>query len=239
MSRYRSDIFDLYGTLADIRTDERGRRLWQRTALWYTEQGAPYEADELRKAYRSLCEREQKRRRDPWYEIELRRVFRALYAEKGRAADRRLVDATAMFFRIESLRKLRRYPWVEPVFRELRAQGAGIYLLSNAQACFTGPELRALELADAFDGIVLSSDVGVKKPGPAIMQTLLSRYALSVADCLMVGNEQRADIAVAQSVGMDALYLRTETSGTYDPALRVERELLDGDFSRQPALLGL
>jgi hypothetical protein len=38
---------------------------------------------------------------------------------------------------------------------------------------------------------------------------------------------------------MDALYLRTETSRPYDPAVRAEYELLDGDFSRLPSLLGI
>ena len=38
---YKNYIFDLYGTLADIRTDERRRELWVKTALYYTENGAP------------------------------------------------------------------------------------------------------------------------------------------------------------------------------------------------------
>ena len=239
MSRYRHYLFDLYGTLADIRTDEESRRVWERTALWYTEQGAPYQGSELRNAYLRLCAAEQARSADPLYELELRRVFRALYAEKGLRAGPRLVEDTAMFFRLASRRKLRRYPWVLPVFRQLRAAGAGIYLLSNAQACFTEAELRVLELDRAFDGIVLSSDAGVKKPSPAILRLLLERYALDPADCLMVGNEQAADVGVARTAGVDALYLRTESSGPYDPSLRAEYELLDGDFTKIPTLLGL
>lgn len=239
MSRYRHYLFDLYGTLADIRTDEQSRRLWERTALWYAEHGAPYRGSELRSAYLRLCAAEQARSDDPLHEIELRRVFRALYTEKGLRAGLRLVEDTAVFFRIASLKKLRRYPWVEPVFRQLRAAGAGIYLLSNAQACFTRPELRALGLEHAFDGVVLSSDAGVKKPSPAILRLLLERYALDPADCLMVGNEQAADVGVARTAGLDALYLRTETSPPYDPSLRAEYELLDGDFTKIPTLLGL
>ena len=38
------------------------------------------------------------------------------------------------------------------------------FLLSNAQSCFTLDELDALGLADRFDGILLSSDAGMKKP---------------------------------------------------------------------------
>ena len=117
---YRNYLFDLYGTLTDIRTDERGRALWEKTALYYGENGAPYGASELRRAYLRLCAAEQARRRDPLYEIELRKVFRALYEEKGITPDRRRVEDTALFFRLHSLKKLRRYPWVEPVFAGLR-----------------------------------------------------------------------------------------------------------------------
>ena len=239
MLPYQNYLFDLYGTLVDIRTDEKRRRLWERTALWYAEHGAPYESAELRRAYLRLCAEEQARRKNPLYELELRRVFRALYAEKGVRANVRLVEETAVFFRIESLRKLRLYPWVEESFAALRLNGARLYLLSNAQSCFTVPELRALGLENAFDGIVISSDVGVKKPDPGIIRCLLERYELCPAECLMVGNEQRSDVAVAHAAGVAALYLETESSPAYDPALKAERELLDGDFTKIPGLLGL
>ncbi len=239
MLPYQNYLFDLYGTLVDIRTDERGRRLWERTALWYAEHGAPYTPAELRRAYLRLCAKEQARRENPLYELELRRVFRTLYAEKGVRANARLVEETAVFFRIESLRKLRLYPWVKGSFEALRAEGAKLYLLSNAQSCFTVPELRALGLEKAFDGVVISSDAGVKKPDPGIIRLLLERYGLRAGDCLMVGNEQRSDVAVAHAVGMDALYIATESSPDYDPAFRAGRELLDGDFTKIPALLGL
>jgi len=236
---YKNYIFDLYGTLTDIRTDEESRTLWKKTALYYTEHGAPYTGPELRRAYLRLCDAEQRRHRDPLYEIELRKVFRALYAEKGVRADRRRLEETAVFFRLTSLRYLRRYDWVLPSFAALRAEGAQIYLLSNAQSCFTLPELRVLELQDAFDGIVISSDARVKKPSPKIMEILLKRYDLSVSESLMIGNDQFSDVAVAHAVGMDTLYLQTETSGPYDPALQAKYELLDGDYGRLPALLGI
>lgn len=236
---YKNYIFDLYGTLTDIRTDEDSRTLWKKTALYYTEHGAPYTGPALRRAYLRLCDYEQRRHRDPLYEIELRKVFRALYAEKGVTPERLRVEETAVFFRLTSLRYLRRYDWVLPTFAALREAGARLYLLSNAQSCFTIPELRALGLQDVFDGILISSEAHVKKPSKKIMEILLKRYDLSVGESLMIGNDQFSDVAVAHAVGMDALYLQTETSGPYDPALKAKYELLDGDYSRLPALLGL
>ncbi len=239
MAEFRSYLFDLYGTLADIRTDEKSRLLWEKTALFYGETGAPYEPRELRARYLALCRAEQERHRDPLYEIELRKVFRALYEEKGRSPSPREADAAALFFRVTSTKKLRLYPWVLPVLRQIRAEGAKAYLLSNAQSCFTRSELRLLGLDALLDGVVISSDAHIRKPSPRILQKLLRDYGVDPASALMTGNEQRSDVAAAHACGIPALYLQTETSAPYDPAFAAERELLDEDYARLPALLGL
>lgn len=49
--RYRHCIFDLYGTLVDIRTDERSPRLWVRMAELYRRNGAVFQPGELRDGY--------------------------------------------------------------------------------------------------------------------------------------------------------------------------------------------
>ena len=239
VTAYRNYIFDLYGTLADIRTNEASPRLWRLAALYFGAHGAAYSAKELKRAYLSLCAREQQKSAEPLYEIELREVFRGLYRLKGVDPREGLVSDTALFFRLTSTEKLKLYPWVKPTLAALRESGAGVYLLSNAQACFTLPELTALGLDGAFDGVVLSSEAGVKKPHPEIMRRLLEKYGLDPQESLMTGNDQSADIAVAKAFGMDSLYLRTETSGGYDPLLRANYEILDGDLSRLPRILGI
>ena len=239
MARYRNYIFDLYGTLADILTDESSPRLWRLAAMYYGEHGAAYSGPELRAAYLRLCGSEQAKSPDPLHEIELRRVFDLLYREKGAEPDARLVDETAVFFRLTSTKKLRLYPWVNKLLPTIRDRGSHVYLLSNAQACFTQPELKRLGLDNAFDAVVLSSDAGVKKPSPRIMRALIEASGLDPAESIMVGNDQRSDIAVARAFDMDSLYIRTETSGPYDEALKAKYELTDGDFSKLPGLLGI
>ena len=46
--RYRHCIFDLYGTLVDIRTDEDAPGLWAAMADYYRAQGCDYDAAGLR-----------------------------------------------------------------------------------------------------------------------------------------------------------------------------------------------
>ena len=209
---YPNYIFDLYGTLVDIRTKEDSPMLWRRASLWFRQHGADWSGPALWKRYLELCDKEQSKFSDPLAEIELRNVFKALFAEKGVAADERLIEDTAGFFRICSLKKLSLYSWVLPTFNNLRKNGSALYLLSNAQACFTIRELQSVGMLDEFDGIVISSDAGVKKPSPRIMELLLERYHLLPEDCLMIGNDPEADISMAAAVGMDTLYLKTATS---------------------------
>ena len=92
----------------------------------------------------------------------------------------------------------------------LHQQGARLYLLSNAQSCFTIPELRSLGLLDGiFDGIYLSSDFGSKKPFPAFFNAALAQAGLSSTEVLMVGNDPTADIRGADSVGMKSRYIHS------------------------------
>ncbi|MBQ9909948.1 MAG: HAD family hydrolase [Lachnospiraceae bacterium] len=237
--KYRAYIFDLYGTLADIRTDEKSPMLWRKTSLWYAEHGADYQPEELRRAYHSLCSDLQRTNEDPLYEIELTEVFRALFAKKGIAAGQLLVAETAVFFRLTSLKKLKPYPWVYPVLGKLKEDGAMCFLLSNAQACFTNPELRYLHLDRAFDRIVLSSDAGIRKPSPKIMEKLLSGTGLPASSCLMIGNDRTSDIALANTFGMDSLYIETETSIKELKMPEATYELTERDYQKLPGLLGI
>ena len=239
MAAYADYIFDLYGTLADVLTDERDPKLWRASASIYSEHRAAYTGEELHRRYIALCEKEQAKDPDPLFELELRTVFRRLYEEKGVAPSAALVEETAIAFRTASTIKLKLYPWVKPAFERIRAQGSRIFLLSNAQACFTLYELEKLGIDKAFDGITLSSDYGVKKPSPRFMGGLIERFGIDPKRALMTGNDQHTDIASAMAFEMDALYIKTETSGGYDPAYRVERELTDGDYTKLYRLMGL
>ena len=85
--RPQACLFDLYGTLVDIHTDENQPSLWRRMAGFAALHGAVYAPAELRRSYLRLAAREEERLRlrdlgldDAWPEIDLAQVFAALYA---------------------------------------------------------------------------------------------------------------------------------------------------------------
>jgi len=214
-------IFDLYGTLADIRTDETKKEFWQGVAEFYRNHGADYTPAKLKASYKRLVKDEIEKRHAEIPEVEkrfiepeLRNVFRRLYEEKETEAKTSsdLIDETALCFRELSREYIRLYPHVKEVLEALRNEGHGLYLLSNAQAVFTMPELEQLGIADIFDGIIISSDVGVKKPSTGIFGILMERYHLRPKDCVMVGNDQHDDILSAHAAGLRSIYIESEIS---------------------------
>ena len=215
---YENYFFDLYGTLVDIRTDEGKPSLWRDVAEFYSLCGASYTASELRERYLALCTEETAvlalatpELGMEGLEIELRNVFRRLFEEKGLTASDTKVDDTAVLFRVLSFCSAPcLMEGAKKTLEGLRERGARLYMLSNAQSCFTVPELGSLGLLDGvFDGIFLSSDFGVKKPSTAFFGAALRQAGLSASEVLMVGNDPVADICGAASVGMESRYIHT------------------------------
>ncbi|MCD8050805.1 MAG: HAD family hydrolase [Clostridiales bacterium] len=213
---YQNYIFDLYGTLVDIHTDEWKDALWRDLCPVLAEHGASYQPEELRTAYHSEVRRQEEAlRRSAGFEepeIDIGPVFRHLLAAKGGTATDREIAALAWTFRTLSTEKLWLFDGAEQLLRELKKRGKQVYLLSNAQALFTRPELTALSLAGYFDGILLSSEAGVKKPDPHFYRLLLERYHLRPEQSLMVGNDDLADCHGAAVAGLDSCYIFTEQS---------------------------
>lgn len=216
---YQNYIFDLYGTLVDVHTDESRPEFWDKIADRYQAKGAHWIAGELRVAYGEACRRETltaARRLPPEQqalaEPELRNVFRDLYRQKGVSPDDTLLDREAWEFRRLSTEKLRLFPGAKELLIGLKERGSKIYLLTNAQACFTRKELDILGLQELFDGIVISSEEGAKKPSPLFFRRCMGRYGLEPARTVMVGNDHLADCAGAWALGMDSRYIFTEQS---------------------------
>lgn len=51
---YSNYIFDLYGTLIDINTDESSNEFWYKLSLFYSFKGAVYIAEELKTTYENM-----------------------------------------------------------------------------------------------------------------------------------------------------------------------------------------
>jgi len=220
---YGTYVFDLYGTLVDIQTEEDDEVLWEKLALFYGYYDAYYEAKELQEAYNKLVsdkEASMKKKLDADVrykheaspEIEIKEVFAYLFTKKGVTPSEELVIHSSQFFRVLSTVYVRTYPGTEAMLSNLKKKGKKVYLLSNAQRVFTEYEMHVLGIAKFFDGIMISSDYKTKKPDKRFFDIMMEQYQLDASDCLFVGNDSHTDIAGAQSIGMDTYYVCSNIS---------------------------
>ena len=209
---YTDLIFDLYGTLVDIHTEEDST-VWEKTALYFGYYGAQYTGKELKAAFQAAMA-EKKAKAGQSYEcfpdLPFEPVMAELFRAKGVAdnADALGLHA-AQLFRIASTEYIRLYPGVTEALKKLRQDGYRLWLLSNAQRVFTAYELNHLGLAPYFDGIYLSSDFGCRKPDIRFFSALLEEQQLKKENCLMIGNDLSTDIAGAKNAGLATLYMHT------------------------------
>ncbi len=220
---YDNYIFDLYGTLVDIHTNEGRPSLWKYMAGFMTLQGVPYTGPELRKRYRALIAALRLKQYEKYktqfpgltpdeVEVDLSEVFSLLYDEKGRAATPQMLADWALMYRTVSLQRLRLFEGAETLLKELRRLGKGVYLLSNAQRLFTEPELRHLGIYDLFDDVLISSDIGFMKPSPRFYGALTEKHLLDPQASVMIGNDWKADAWGAYNCGLASMYIHTAQS---------------------------
>ena len=225
---YTDLIFDLYGTLLDIHTEEDDA-VWEKTALFCGYYGTAYTGAELKAAfYREMQQRQAAAGQsyECFPDIPAEAVLGKLLQEKGASDPISLGKQAAQLFRICSTDYIRLYPQVREALIRLRKEGFRLWLLSNAQRVFTEYELRHLGLGDVFDGVYLSSDHGCRKPDRRFFRALLEEQELSPEACLMIGNDLETDIAGAKGAGLATLYLHTNLTPPQqreaDPSLHPE-----------------
>jgi putative hydrolase of the HAD superfamily len=146
-------------------------------------------------------------------------TFRRLLASFGAADD---VAYLGRAFRRLSLEELAVRSYVAPLFEALRQSSCAFGIVSNTEAVLTRFDLDRWPVLLSADAIVLSSEVGVRKPDPRIFQIALDRLHAAPASTVVVGNSIADDIQGARRAGLRAVYLDEGATGV---------EPLDGDRS--------
>ena len=234
-------VFDLYGTLVDINTDEENMDVWEKLSLFYGYYKANYTKEELKQSYKDLIkikelnlkatlEKDTKYPHEASPEINLTEVFLELYLKKGVTADEALAIHTGQFFRILTTKYLRLYEGTIDLLKDLKSLGKKIYLLSNAQRIFTEYEMHFLDITKYFDGILISSDYQTKKPDKRFFDILIDKYNINSSNTLFIGNDSKTDIFGAKSVGFSTYYVKSNISPQGDMA--IDADYIVDDFKK-------
>lgn len=191
-------LFDLYGTLIDINTDESMDSFWKS----FAESINVKDYKKLKDEYYKTCDKYQKEKE----EIEIKDIF-------GEIIDFD-TEETCLIFRRLSTNYICLYEGVIELLDELKEKH-NLYVLSNAQASFTIPELKKLGIYDYFDGIAISSDYGIKKPNLLFFKEAI--YNFNIKDnIIMIGNDYKCDIEPAKQLGVKTIFIETNLTPKND-----------------------
>ncbi|WP_160672449.1 HAD family hydrolase [Clostridium sp. C8-1-8] len=229
---YKNFIFDLYGTLINIHTNESKSMLWKKLSLFYSYNGAIYKPSELKQAYLEEVDKKLKANNKTEYpDIKLSEVFKKLYEDKGIEVDEQLISYSMRLFRGLSTEYISLYPGVKELLTELKATNKKIYMLSNGQREFTVPELKYLGIHDYFDGLYSSSDIEICKPDKAFFDYLINNENLDREESIFIGNDHLCDVEGAKAASLDCLYIHSNQSRK---VTKVDSDYLiwDGDVSK-------
>ena len=208
--KYKNIVFDLYGTLIDIHTDEHSDQTWS----LFAEYLRTFNIDCNMKTLRDLFFSYDKiyREKPSIYiepEIEILDVFDQIFREQGHPLSREKLSQIGYQFRCISREYIRLYDGVINLLALLHESNCNVYLLSNAQSCFTRPELFMFHLEEYFDRIIISSEHGCMKPDPSFFNLLFQNQLenLDRKDWVMIGDSIGCDVMGAASIGMDSILL--------------------------------
>ena len=107
-------------------------------------------------------------------------------------------------------------PGMAELVRQLKAQGYGIYLLSNASTALRGYFPR-IPGSECFDGLMVSAEEKLLKPQHEIYERLYERFDLVPEQCVFI-DDSPANIEGAMLTGMQGIVFRGDTE-------RLRREL--------------
>jgi HAD superfamily hydrolase (TIGR01549 family) len=99
------------------------------------------------------------------------------------------------------------YPGAPELLRELRGRFR-LAVVTNGASDLQRTKLARTGLGELFDAVVVSSDIGVGKPDPAVFRAALDALGVAPGEAVMVGNDRGRDVAGAEAAGIRALWIQ-------------------------------
>ncbi len=95
-------------------------------------------------------------------------------------------------------------PGMPELVDDLRSAGLATYILTNSPGQAFPKACRAQPFLQSFDGALVSGDLGIVKPDPAIFRALVAKFDLEPAATVFV-DDVEANVSGARACGLQAL----------------------------------
>ncbi len=244
--RFKAVVLDLFDTLVSWDPSRLPKLSWNgrefhSTAGWIIEAagrefGERFDSDAFLRTYFSVYEEINAERNRELIEItceeRFERTLTRLGLENAGAVGRRLAR-----IHMNGVRSVTEAPAarVDAVRRIARRYRLG--LISNFDDSEAGHQIMGdTGVRDLFDAVIISADVGLRKPNPLIFQRLLELIRLEPHEILFVGDTPHDDVRGSKQLGMHAAWIRRP--GKEMPADVPPPDYVIDDLAELPGLIG-
>jgi len=104
------------------------------------------------------------------------------------------------------------YPEIRPTLEQWQQRGIELGVLSNFDSRLYSV-LQALELAEFFTSVTISTEVGAAKPDPQIFAVGLHKHNCPPEAALHIGDSLKEDYEGAKAAGLSAIWLKRNQKG--------------------------
>ncbi len=103
---------------------------------------------------------------------------------------------------------------VIPVFIDLKRMEIKICILTDGSAVKQYEKILRLRIHDFLDDVIISEEVGIKKPNPKLFELPLQRLKLQPQETIYIGDNYERDIVPCMKLGMRTALIHR--GGKYD-----------------------
>ena len=106
-----------------------------------------------------------------------------------------------------------------PTLAALRQRALKLGVISNWDDRLR-PLLKSLQIADQFDVVVVSCEVGASKPASAIFQAAVKQLGVPASSLLHVGDSFELDVLGARAAGLHGVQIERQAEAVHDGQIK-------------------
>lgn len=203
-------LFDLYGTLVDIKTDEQDPYVYEILSRYLGYHSVDIAPEEMKRAYFDGVQQSLAESKEVHPEVDVYKIFFNIMNKYGKKrSSKSMVIDIATLFRSLTMRQFRAFDGVYDALMTVSSRYK-TGLISDAQWIFAEPEISKLGLDQFFDLQILSSRYGFRKPDPRMFRAATDKLGVLSEHCIYVGDNPCKDLSGAKRVGMKFILFRSE-----------------------------
>lgn len=215
-------IFDLGSTLIEFHGEWNAimSQSSRDHVAFLTAHGLQLDADTFIQRHRELVMLFIEKGQHDWIEYSADKVLKIALEEFGYAdVPQDVIDASLKQLYGESESFWQPFPDTYITLDTLRGAGYKLAIISNARdASNVNRLIDNAKLRSWFDPILISADLGVRKPNPRIFKAVLDQWQLPPTEVVMVGDMLGADVLGAINSGMRSVWATMQADNNANEA---------------------